>query len=374
MGSEKIRLIVQDLLGSADIKINGKRPWDIQIHNEDFYSRALSGGALALGESYMDGWWDCKAIDQFMCRILKAKLEKKIRPSLSLLYFHAKSKIINAQSKSRSKIVGEKHYDVGNELYKLMLDKRMNYSCGYWKTAKTLDDSQEAKLDLICKKLKLKPGMTLLDIGCGWGGMAKFAAEKYRVKVIGITISKEQAKLARDICKGLDIEIRLQDYRDIKEKFDRIVSIGMFEHVGYKNYREFMEVVNNCLKEDGLFLLHTIGGNLSSEFCDAWTEKYIFPNGMLPSVKQIAKASEGLFIIEDWHNFGPDYYKTLMEWHKNFNKNWDKIKDKYNERFYRMWNYYLAGYAGSFKAREMNLWQIVFSKLDSRIDEYKSVR
>ncbi len=249
----------------------------------------------------------------------------------------------------------------------------MNYSCGYWREAKTLDEAQVAKLDLICKKLKLKPGMTVLDIGCGWGSLAKFAAEKYKVKVVGVTVSKEQAKLARELCTGFDITIRLQDYRDLKEKFDRVVSVGMFEHVGYKNYKEFMEVVNRSLKDDGLFLLHTIGGNKSVKHNDPWIEKYIFPNSMLPSVNQITKATEDIFILRDWHNFGGDYDKTLMAWHKNFNESWDKIKNNYDERFRRMWNYYLLILAGAFRAHRFQLWQIVFSKKDAPV-EYKSIR
>lgn len=374
MASQKINQLAQKILDSADVKINGKRSWDIQIKNKKFFSRVLAGGSLALGESYMDGWWECKAIDQLSDRLLRAKLDRKIIPYKQLIYQFLKAKLINMQTKSKSKIVGEVHYDVGNNLYKLMLDRRMNYSCGYWKNAKTLDQSQEAKLDLICKKLKLKKGMTLLDIGCGWGGFAKFVAEKYGAKVLGVTISKEQAKLAQEICKGLDVEIRLQDYRDIKEKFDRVVSIGMFEHVGYKNYRKFMKVVNNCLKKEGLFLLHTIGNNKSVRSTDPWIEKYIFPNSMLPSERQITTSSEGIFIVEDWHNFGPDYDKTLMQWHKNFNKNWEKIKEKYNQRFFRMWNYYLLICAGVFRSREAQLWQIVFSKKSSPTREYTSIR
>jgi len=243
-----------------------------------------------------------------------------------------------------------------------MLDKRMVYTCGYWKNAKTLDQAQEAKLDLVCRKLNLKPGQKILDIGCGWGSFAKYAAEKYKVKVVGITISKEQIELARKICKGLPIEIRLQDYREINEKFDHIVSLGMFEHVGYKNYREYMKVVHRCLKDGGLFLLHTIANNKTVYYCNPWFDKYIFPNGMLPSIQQMGKASEELLVMEDWQNFGADYDKTLLAWFKNFDKHWDKFKDKYPKNFYRMWKFYLLSCAGGFRAREIQLWQIVFSK------------
>jgi len=333
----------------------------------------LAGGSLALGESYMDGWWDCKALDQLVYRVLKAELDKEVKGSFKMMKNVLKAKIFNLQRKSRAYVIGERHYDIGNELYKNMLDKRMNYSCGYWKNAKTLDEAQEAKLDLICKKIMLKPGMTVLDVGCGWGGFVKFAAEKYDAKVVGITVSKEQVELAKQLCKGLNVDIRLQDYRDLKEKFDSVVSVGMIEHVGYKNYREYMKVVDRCLKEDGLFLLHTIAGNNSVHSGEPWIDKYIFPNGMLPSAKQLTTATEGIFVLEDWHNFGTDYDKTLITWHHNFNNNWDKIKHKYDERFFRMWNFFLLSCAGSFRANKNQLWQIVYSKKGVE-GGYESVR
>ncbi|MDH7528362.1 MAG: cyclopropane fatty acyl phospholipid synthase, partial [Ignavibacteria bacterium] len=254
-----------------------------------------------------------------------------------------------------------------------MLDKRMNYSCAYWKDATNLDEAQENKLELICKKLYLKPGMRVLDIGCGWGAFAKYAAEKYGVEVVGITVSKEQLKLAKELCDGLPVEIRLQDYREVNEKFDRIVSIGMFEHVGYKNYREYFKIAAKNLKDDGIFLLHTIGSNISTKSTDAWTHKYIFPNGMLPSLAQISKTVENLFVIEDVHNFGADYDKTLMAWYNNFKNNWHKLKDKYGERFYRMWEYFLLSCAGAFRARKNQLWQIVLSK-KGILGGYSSIR
>ena len=352
---------IQEYLSLAGVQLNGNRPWDIKVNHPKFYSKVLAGGSLALGESYMDGWWECRRPDEFFRRILGAKLDKRIR-SKDLIWNILKAKITNMQTRSKAYIVGRRHYDIGNGLYRLMLDKRMIYSCGYWKASKTLDKAQEAKLDLICRKVGLKKGMTVLDIGCGWGGFAKYAAQKYKVKVVGITISKEQAELAKEACKGLPVEIRLQDYRKLRQKFDRIISIGMFEHVGYKNYRNYMRVVNRCLKPDGMFLLHTIAGNRSVNSTDPWIDKYIFPNSMLPSARQITKSAEGLFVLEDWHSFGTDYDKTLMAWYNNFTKNWKKIKEDYDQRFYRMWTYYLLACAGSFRSRNNQLWQIVFSK------------
>jgi len=160
----------------------------------------------------------------------------------------------------------------------------------------------------------------------------------------------------------LPIELRLQDYRDVHETFDHVISLGMFEHVGYKNYRTYMEVASRCLKDDGLFLLHTIGGNMSVTHTDPWIERYIFPNSMLPSLAQIGKAIEKIFVMEDWHNFGADYDKTLMAWFHNFNKHWDTLKGKHGDRFYRMWKFYLLASAGGFRARKNQLWQIVLSK------------
>jgi cyclopropane-fatty-acyl-phospholipid synthase len=235
------------------------------------------------------------------------------------------------------------------------------YSCGYWKDATSLDEAQEAKLDLVCSKLGLRPGMRVLDIGCGWGEALKFAAERYGVSGVGITVSQEQAEYARRLCHGLPIEIRVQDYRDVDERFDRSWSIGMFEHVGVKNYRRYFDVVRRCLTDDGLSLLHTIGGEESTNHTDPWIAKYIFPNSMIPSAAQIAQYSEGLFVIEDWHNFGADYEKTLLAWRDNFELAWPTLQARYGERFRRMWEFYLCAAAATFRARRDQLWQVVLS-------------
>ena len=354
---------VQDLFTAVDVQINGTRPWDVQVHNENFYSRILSNGSLAFGESYMDGWWDCEALDQLFERLLSGRVDKRVTardPSFLLVLLRAY--ILNPQSIKRAFIVGKEHYDMSNELFSLMLDEGMNYSCGYWKNAQDLNQAQINKLDLICQKMHLEPGMSVLEIGCGWGGFAKYAAQNYGVSVHGVTISKEQMQYAEDACQGLDVTFELKDYRKLNTEYDRIVSIGMFEHVGYKNYRKYMQVARRCLKDDGLFLLHTIGRNNSDRTAEAWINKYIFPNGMTPSVQQIGKAVENLFIIEDWHNFGQDYDTTLMAWYENFQNNWHRLEQTYDERFQRMWQYYLLMCAGSFRARRNQLWQLVLSK------------
>lgn len=358
---ESAKKFLQNRLIPADITINGDRPFDMQINDERFYNRFLLNGPLGLGESYMDGWWDCKQLDEFFNRILRITPHENAR-RIREIALVAKAALSNMQSGSRSSDVVTKHYDIGNELFKNMLDKRMVYTCAYWKESQNLDEAQEAKLDLICRKINLQPGQKILDIGCGWGSFAKYAAEKYGVNIVGITISKKQIELAKILCEGLSVEIRFQNYVDLNEKFDHIVSIGMFEAVGFKNFRRFMTVVSENLNPGGLFLLHTIGSRKSSRSTDPWFNKYIFPNGVIPSEKQITTATEGIFVMEDWHNFRTDYDKTLMQWHKNFVSNWENIKDSYGERFYRMWTYYLLSAAAGFRSGKNQLWQIVYSK------------
>jgi cyclopropane-fatty-acyl-phospholipid synthase len=366
MTNKRAKDVLTYLLAHAGIAINGTRPHDIQVNHDGFYSRALRQGLLGIGEAYMDGWWDCARLDQLTQKALRANIRRQIEKNWRLLCTIVKSRLCNLQKLKRAFQVGEKHYDVGNDLYRAMLDERMLYTCAYWKDSRTLDQAQEAKLDLICRKLGLKTGMTVLEYGCGFGGFAKYAAEKYGAHVTGLTVSKEQAKLGREMCKGLPVEIRLEDYRKINGKFDRVISIGIMEHVGYKNYRTYMEKAYANLKEDGLAFIHTIGTNQSNTTANAWTTKYIFPNGMVPSMAQISKAMEGLFIMEDWHNFGEDYDKTLLAWDANFEKAWPDLKDQYDDRFYRMWRYYLLTSAGAFRARNLQLWQMVMTKPGQR--------
>ena len=365
--------LVEDTLSRCDIQINGKRPWDIQVQDERLYKDIVLRGTLGLGESYMKGWFDCQQLDQFTFHLLRNTFNDNWHPTFGGYARAAAAFLFNKQSKNYAFEVGKKHYDIGNDLFECMLDKRMAYSCGYWKNAKDLDSAQEAKLDLICRKLHLKKGQKILDIGCGWGSFTKYAAERFGVYVVGITVSEKQLELAKVRCKGLPVELRLQDYRDVNEQFDHVVSVGQFEHVGYKNYRVYMEVVERCLKDGGLFLLHTIANNVSVKTGEPWLEKYIFPNGMLPSASQITAASEKLFLIEDWHNFGAYYDPTLMAWNSNFEKHWNVLKAAYSEEFYRMWRYYLLTCAGVSRARYFQLWQIVFSK-KGLLSGYESVR
>lgn len=355
------RSVVEQILEDAGIHINGDQPWDPQVHNQNSFSRFLAEGRLGLGESYVDGWWDCAALDEFFFRALRAGIDARSKSWRSLLPYLS-ARLINHQRRSKAWEIGQAHYDIGNDLFQAMLDHRMVYSCAYWHDADTLDAAQEAKLELVCRKLGIQPGMRVLDIGCGWGSFAQYAAERHRVEVVGITVSREQVELGKIRCAGLPVDLRLQDYRDLRGRFDRIVSIGMFEHVGHKNYRRFMEICHRCLGDKGLMLLHTIGGLRTAVHQDQWIAKYIFPNSLLPSARHIADAIEGRFVLEDWHNFGADYDRTLMAWSRNFDAAWPSLAPKYGERFYRIWHYYLHYCAASFRARYNHLWQIVLSK------------
>jgi cyclopropane-fatty-acyl-phospholipid synthase len=352
--------LITEWLASADIQVDGQRPWDITVHDPRFYNRVLADGSLGVGESYMDGWWDCARIDEFLTRALRASIDKRL-PSLREVWLAIKARLINLQAPHRSFAVGERHYDVGDDLYKCMLDPRMIYTCAYWPAAHDLNTAQEAKLDLVCRKLGLQPGMRVLDIGCGWGGAAQFAAQRYGVEVTGVTVSKHQAEAARTRCQGLPVKIVFDDYRAVNGTFDRIYSLGMFEHVGARNYRSYIHKVRKLLTPDGLFLLHTIGNRVTQRANDPWIERYIFPNSLIPSRLQVDTATEGLMHVEDWHDFGTDYDRTLMAWSENFERAWPELQATYGERFHRMWHYWLMASAASFRSRNLQLWQIILS-------------
>lgn len=356
------RHMFEEMFSTAGITINGDSPWDIWIRDNRIFSRLFHNKSLGLGESYMDGWWDCRQLDEFICKILTAGIEAKVKGRIKLLIPALSAFVFNLQSKIRSHMVSERHYDLDNELFMSFLDPYNQYSCAYFDETKDLNEAQQRKMNLICQKINLSKGDHVLDVGCGWGGFAKYIAERYGCEVTAINISEKQINYAREFCKDLPIRILQCDYRDLHGPFDKIISIGMFEHVGQKNYRVFMETAHRCLRDNGIFLLQTIGGNESQIQCDPWINKYIFPNGLLPSIKQIGSAIEGLFIMEDLHNLGPHYEKTLMAWHENFQKAWIKLKSRYDEKFKRMWEYYLLSCAGSFRARQIQLWQLVLTK------------
>lgn len=362
-----------DLLADVGVEVGGSAPIDIAVHDERFYTRVLADRELGLGESYQAGWWDANQLDAFLSVVIANDIASLVRPSASLLAATVRAKVSNRQSTSRAAENASAHYDIGNDLYEAMLDERMIYSCGYWAHADNLDDSQVAKLDLVCRKLDLAQGMRVLDIGCGWGGFAEYAAERYGVQVLGISLAQEQVRVAKERTKHLDVEIRLQDYRELTGTFDRIVSIGMFEHVGPKNYADFFDCCSKLLSAEGMMLHHTIGGLDSRMQSDPWVDKYIFPGGVLPSIAQVGAASEHDWVLEDLHNFGPDYDTTLMCWYRNVVAAWPDLPT-YDERFRRTWEYYLLSSAAGFRTRSLQLWQLVFRRSRWVAPRYETIR
>jgi cyclopropane-fatty-acyl-phospholipid synthase len=357
--------LMENILSQVGINVNGDSPWDIKIKDKRTYNQVLQNKSLGLGETYMEGWWECSRIDELICKILKARLDEKVRGNVLLALQSLKAVLCNLQSKVRAPIVADRHYNLDNELFTAFLDPYVQYSCGYFDDTEDLYEAQLKKMNLISRKINLDKGDHVLDIGCGWGGLAKYLAQTYGCKVTAINIADEQINFARELCKDLPVEVKQCDYRDLSGSYDKIVSVGMFEHVGPKNYRTFMKIAHQCLKKDGIFLLHTIGSNESSTAGDPWINKYIFPNGKLPSIGQISRSIEGLFVMEDLHNLGPHYEKTLMAWHTNFQNAWSKLRTKYDEKFKRMFEYYLLSSAGSFRARNIQVWQIVLTKYRS---------
>lgn len=371
-----IKSVIQRITENAGIDLNGNDPWDMRINDERFYKRVLRDGSLGLGEAYMDGWWDSDDLEETMYRLICANAREQLPRDPSLVakvIWWKLRKRLSRTTRAKSFEVGEEHYNLGNDLFEAMLDTRMIYSCGYWKDADDINEAQKNKLDLICRKLGLKPGMRVLDIGCGWGGFIEYAAENYGVEAVGLTVSTEQAKRANSTITNDNVSVWVQDYRDIssEERFDTIVSIGMFEHVGSKQYPIYMEKVNELLKDGGLSMVHTIGANKPSQLGDPWITKYIFPNSNLPTIEEIDRSAHDFFTMEDWHNFGPYYNLTLRAWFDNFDAAWPELNSDYSERFYRMWTYYLRSTAAAFRARDIQLWQIVHSK--NREEVYQRV-
>lgn len=364
--------LFNDLLKKADITLDGPNPWDIQVIDETMFDWLIDKGTIGFGESYMHGMWECEQIDEMINRVLRANIDQNISNKHKLILGTKKlSKLLNPQSIFRSKKDVSYHYDTGNDVFEAMLDEYMTYTCGYFKETDDLEIAQQQKLDLVCRKMGLKPGMRVLDIGCGWGSFMKYAAKHYGVICDGLTLSKEQTLLGESKCEGLPVTFILQDYREFvpKEKYDRVVSIGMMEHVGPANYAKYFDCAQSFLKDDGLFLLHTIGGvkSMSMNECDPWIQKYIFPNGVIPSIAQIGQSIESKFNVEDLQNIGPCYDKTLLCWYANFEKSWDTLSPKYDETFFRMWKYYLLSCAGGFRSRELNTWQLSLTKIGTEL-------
>ncbi len=367
-------LFVKKLLKVADVSVDGTRPQDIRVYNDAFYARVIADGSLGLGESYMDKLWDANHLDAFFEKVIRANLERHVKLNRHTLLALIRANLTNMQTRARAKHVARKHYDESGVLPDAILDPYNQYTCAYFRDGtENLNQAQEKKLDLICRKLQLKKEDRVLDIGCGWGGFAKYASKHIGCSVTGISISEEQIKYARNFCKGLPVEIRHCDYRDLEGMYDKVLTCGMVEHVGKKNYRTLFKIIHDHLSDNGLYLLHTIGSNTSTSIVDPFMDKYIFPNGMLPSQEQISHAANGLFILQDAQNLGKHYDPTLMAWNENFRKNWSSIADRYDERFRRMFEYYLLSCAGAFRAGAMQLWQMVFSK-NRNVMDYRGPR
>ena len=355
------RARLEALLAGADVEVNGARPWDIEVHDERLYPRVIAEGSLGLGEAYMDGWWDCRQLDEFFHKVVRADLGSHFRLTPEALWLAAKSRLQNRQNRRRAFDVAQVHYDLAIDVFEATFDKRMTGSCGYWKDAADLDQAQEAKLDLVCRKVGLERGQSVLDIGCGWGAFMGYAAERYGAACVGVTVSREQADYVRRRYAGLPVEAQLKDYRAFAGEVDHVVSMGMFEHVGAKNYRTYFELARKVLRQGGLFLLHTIFSAERGAAIEPWLNKYIFPNGVLPTVGQIGAAVEGLFVIENVENFGAYYDRTLMAWRANFVTHWAAMAARHGERFCRMWDYYLSSCAGGFRSRRISVGQFVLS-------------
>ncbi len=368
--------LIHEIADHAGIQINGNNPWDIQVKDERFYNRVFAQGSMGLGESYMDEWWDCEQMDEFFYRITLMRKRNLLDNPFRYLRAWTEAFLLNRQSRARSKKVAEIHYNLSNEMYQQMLGKSMAYTCAYWKEAKTLDEAQYAKYDLVCRKLGLKEGEEVLEMGCGWGGFARYASENYGCNLVSVNISEEQIKFARENYKGA-AEFYLCDYRDRHlynpsgKKFDKVVSIGMCEHVGVKNYKPWLRLVAEQLKDHGLFLLHSIGSDRYDVEVDPWINRYIFPNSAIPSPKSLGNAIDNVLVLEDWHDFGVDYHTTLMAWFENFHNDWQKsskipdyleLRGMSRTMFYRMWKYYLMSVAGGFRSRYISLWQLVLSR------------
>ncbi len=360
------------MLARAGIGVEGAAPWDVTIHDERLWARVLRDGTLGAGEAYVDGWWDSRALDQTIERLQRIDAVDALRDHWRLIPHLVMARLVNLQARGRAGHNARRHYDLGNDLYEAMLDRRMLYTCALWSTgATTLEEAQDAKLALVCAKLGLQPGMRVLDLGCGWGGFAAYAAERHGVSVVGLTVSREQVAYAKARYGHLPIDIRLADYRTATGQYDAVASIGLLEHVGPRNYRTFMELVARCLAPTGAALIHTIGGNRARARIDPWFDAYVFPGAALPSLPEMTRAMEGVLTVEDVHNLGEDYDPTLMSWFARFDAAWPALRASYDERFYRIWKFYLLASAGSFRARAQQLYQIVATRPGTRAPAHR---
>jgi len=355
------RLLAARLLAPLDVRLDGDRPWDIRVRDPRALRKSLTGGSLGFGEAFVDGWWDCGDLEELIYRLVVADLRGLAYMLPAVFLKRRLAALVNLQTRPRSRRVAEQHYDYGNDFFAALLGRHPIYSCGYFREGDDLDAAQLAKMDLICKKLDLRPGEHLLDVGGGWGELARHAAATYGVRVTSINISEEQMRIGRERCRGLDVEIVGCDYRDVRGTFDKVMAIAMFTHVGPHNYRGFMERMSRVLSPGGIFVMEGVWGNATQTTGDPWVDRYIFPGAVIPSGAQTFAAVERLFVVEDLHNFGPHYATTLRAWNANLQQAWPALAARYDERARRTFEYYLLAMAALFRARAMQNWQLVLT-------------
>jgi cyclopropane-fatty-acyl-phospholipid synthase len=356
-----LRSVYNLLLERADVRLDGDRPWDPRIHDERVFRRVALDGSVGLGEAYVDGWWSTDDLEELARRLASARLERVTEWLPRGLAQNAAAIVSNQQTRGRARRVARQHYDFGNDLFAAFLGRYQCYSCGYFRDTDDLDVAQLQKLDLVCRKLDLRRGDRLLDVGGGWGELARHAAAEYGARVTSINISDEQMRFARERCRGLDVETVRCDYRDVRGSFDKVAAIAMFTHVGVRNYRTFMEAMRRVVAPEGTFLIEGVWGNVSTNRIDAWMDKHIFPGAMIPSGAQTFRAFEGIFVAEDVHNFGPDYVKTLRAWNARLRQAWPTLRARYDERVRKTFEYFFLTIAGFFRARALQHWHLVLT-------------
>jgi cyclopropane-fatty-acyl-phospholipid synthase len=356
MNSENAEARVRDLLARAGVAVDGGRPWDIRVANPAFYRRALDGGSLAVGEAYADGWWEAERLDEFFHRVFKAGLHERLAPSPWSGWRSLAGRLFGRRGRTHAPEA------LGSDVFRAMLGRRMSGACAYWKDARALDDADEAALELACRKLELKAGMSVLDMGSGWGAFARYAAERHGVSVVGVDISQERVQLARELCKGLPVALRVQDYEEVRGRFDRVVSLGLMEHAGAGSCRAVMAAAARCLKADGVALIHTAARNRAAGPRERWPAAGVLLEDGAPALSRLAAAAEGLFVIEDVHNLGTHYAPTLLAWHENLARRWPGLSGRYGDRLYRTLTFGLLSTAGRFRARQGQLYQIVMTR------------
>jgi cyclopropane-fatty-acyl-phospholipid synthase len=357
------------ICGNPDLK----KPLTLKILNKKLNYKLLINPELSFPEAYMNG--EIKIENGTLLDFLNLTFKNLGRSEINTTgYFikkilHAYRFLTNFNLPLRSKKNVEHHYDLGEELYNLFLDKKFRmYSCAYWKsTEESLEQAQQNKINHIIKKLDLRTGQKVLDIGCGWGGLCFEMAKQSECEVTGITLSKNQYEYCIKKSKELKLDnqchFELLDYRHLKGKFNRIVSVGMVEHVGRKFYKTFFKKINDLMTEDGLSLIHTIGSTEPKSPPQPWISRYIFPGGLVPSGSDLIDAIEktGL-VLTDMESLIRHYDQTLKAWLERFQDNRSKAKKMYDERFCKMWEFYLASCSAAFKYRDLLVYQLQIAK------------